>query len=184
VPKWTNKQKLFVEAYLQCWNATEAARRAGYSGSSATLAVMGSENLRKPKIIERIKKRLTTEAMAADEVLHRLGEQARASADDFIIVDDKGVWRYDLVRARDKGKLHLIKKLWTDKDGHTRLELHDAQAALVHLGRHHKLFTDKQEHDISPRLYDVLAALPDDFREAVRQYLADALRQGESTAGH
>lgn len=46
----TPKQKTFVSAYVATGNATEAARRAGYSGSDNTLAQMGLENLKKPHI--------------------------------------------------------------------------------------------------------------------------------------
>ena len=43
--KLTPKQRAFVEHYLESWNATKAARRAGYRGNSNTLAVVGWENL-------------------------------------------------------------------------------------------------------------------------------------------
>lgn len=49
----TTKQKAFIEAY--CGNATEAALKAGYSKKTA--AFIGAENLKKPQIIEQIKKR-------------------------------------------------------------------------------------------------------------------------------
>lgn len=41
----TPKQKAFVSAYVATGNATEAARRAGYSGSDKTLQVMGAKNI-------------------------------------------------------------------------------------------------------------------------------------------
>lgn len=50
--KLTKKQKDFCEYYLQTGNATEAARKAGYSKSSAQQT--GSENLSKPVISEYI----------------------------------------------------------------------------------------------------------------------------------
>jgi phage terminase small subunit len=50
MPQLTLKQRRFVRAYLETGNATESARRAGYAGSDETLAVVGSENLRKPGI--------------------------------------------------------------------------------------------------------------------------------------
>lgn len=46
------KQQRFVEEYLVDLNATQAAIRAGYKAKNA--AVIGSENLRKPKIAEAI----------------------------------------------------------------------------------------------------------------------------------
>jgi len=59
----TNKQRLFVAAYLDCLNATEAARRAGYSAKTAYS--IGWENLKKPEIkqyIAFIKNNLEEEA--------------------------------------------------------------------------------------------------------------------------
>lgn len=48
----TDKQELFCKEYLVDLNATQAAIRAGYSESTARQ--MGSENLAKPVIAERI----------------------------------------------------------------------------------------------------------------------------------
>jgi phage terminase small subunit len=44
----TPKQKAFAEFYIQCGNATEAARKAGYPEKSAKS--IGNENLTKPHI--------------------------------------------------------------------------------------------------------------------------------------
>ncbi len=53
----TPKQQLFVDYYLQTFNGTEAARRAGYKGNDKTLSVVGSENLAKPCIVSQLTKR-------------------------------------------------------------------------------------------------------------------------------
>src|SRR5690606_35612738 len=60
-PKLTAKQRRFIDEYLRCWNATEAAQRAGYKGSKATLATVGYENLNKPYIRAVIEKYLPNE---------------------------------------------------------------------------------------------------------------------------
>lgn len=52
--KLTPKQELFVQEYLIDFNATDAARRAGYSEKTATS--IGAENLTKPHIKELIDK--------------------------------------------------------------------------------------------------------------------------------
>ncbi len=144
----SDKQRRFIDEYLKCWNAAEAARLAGYSEKTARS--IGSENLTKPDIEAEIKRRLDESAMSADEVLSRLAEQARATIGDFVSLDEAAQdgkqvseLRFDFTKAVKAGKMHLIKSLRQDKDGNWRLELHDAQAALVHLGRHHKLFTDQ-----------------------------------------
>lgn len=53
--KLTPKQKAFADEYLICGNATEAAKKAGYSEKTA--AVIGNENLKKPNVIEYIAER-------------------------------------------------------------------------------------------------------------------------------
>lgn len=53
--KLTTKQKNFCEYYLQTGNATEAARKAGYSAKTAR--VIGPENLSKPDVLEYIESR-------------------------------------------------------------------------------------------------------------------------------
>lgn len=167
---WTNKRRKFVEEYFRCgMNATEAARRAGYKHPNK----QGPDLVKLGIIQGEIERRLSTLAMDADEVLRLLGDHARGSISDFTVINDDGEWSIDLEQARSRGKLHLVKKLWVDKDGGVKLELYDAQSALVHLGRHHKLFTDQV--DIGVRLQDVIDALPTDFREAVRHELANAI---------
>lgn len=143
-----DRQLLFAEYYLELWNGTEAARRAGYKGDDNTLAVTASRLLRNAKVREHIDRRLSIQAMSADEVLWRLGEQARASFDDFVEFKEGISQPYlRLDKAKELGLLHLIKKLKYNKDGRLEIELYDAQTALNLIGRHHKLFTDKVEHE-------------------------------------
>lgn len=132
----TNKQRVFCERYLTHWNATQAALEAGYSKTS--VRAIASENLTKPNIRSYCEKRMSEMALAADEVLFRLGQHARAGINLFL--DEHG--NIDMQQVRVYG--HLVKSLRWTKYG-PRIELHDPQSALVHLGRHHKLFTDKVE---------------------------------------
>ena len=76
----TDKQRVFVEEYLRCWNATEAARRAGYS--ERWLHTNASKLLQDTRIQELIKERLTDVTMSADEVLQRLAQKARGDDRD------------------------------------------------------------------------------------------------------
>lgn len=48
----TPKQKAFADYYLECGNATEAAKKAGYKEKAAY--AMGAENLKKPQILTYI----------------------------------------------------------------------------------------------------------------------------------
>lgn len=138
-----SKQKVFVEEYLKCWNATEAAKRAGYSEKTAYS--IGSENLKKPEIKAAIDERIAELKMSADEVLTRLADEGRVDIGDFVDVDEDGKWSINLNKAAAAGKTHLIKKLGYNQYGPT-LELVDGQAAKVHIGKHLGLFTEKHEH--------------------------------------
>jgi phage terminase small subunit len=137
----TDKQQAFITHYLACLNASEAARRAGYPDRSAYS--IGWENLRKPEIRAAIDAALTDAAMPASEVLARLTEHARISMEEFTTVRGRGI-ALDLKAAKDRGVLHLVKKYTKTKQGVT-VELHDAQAALALLAKHHGLLVDRHE---------------------------------------
>ncbi len=153
----TGKQQQFVNEYLCCFNATEAARRAGYSEKTAS--EIGYENLRKPQIAEAIKRRLAETAMSADEVVMRLAEHARSDIGHFLHQDENGEIRVALldeagallpetrlIKKVTQRKLVRTSKDMLEEETTLALELYDAQAALVHLGKHHKLFVDRTEH--------------------------------------
>lgn len=136
----SNKRRAFVEEYLKCWNATEAARRAGYSERTAD--VQGPRLLGNVSVQEHIKRRIREKAMGADEVLLRLGEQARGEVASYL--DASG--RVDLERLLADDKGHLVKGTKWDRQGNLVVEFYDAQAALALLGRHHRLFVDQVNH--------------------------------------
>lgn len=148
----SKKQKAFVEHYLTCFNATAAARRAGYS--ERTARQQGSRLLMKVDIRAEIDDRLNALQMQADEVLTRLTAQARGSMGDFITVDGRGAVNINLTAARDKSSLHLVKKIRkvtkrskTGNETTVEIELYDAQAALTQLARIHGLNNDRVQVD-------------------------------------
>jgi phage terminase small subunit len=138
----SDKQRAWIEEYLTCWNATEAAKRAGYTGTYGSLRISGHDNLHNPEIQVIITERIKEKAMTADEVLARLGNIARGSMSDFISIN--GHTRLDLKKAQDAGQLHLIKS-FTKVKGGTKIELHDQLKALELLGKAMGLFVDRQE---------------------------------------
>lgn len=152
----THKQQLFVDAYLETFNATEAARRAGYKGNENTLSTVGYENIRKPNIREQIEQRLDESAMSANEVLRRLADMARGDMGDFIDIEGM-FFNINLGKAHDMGLTHLIKKvkdrvvMTSNQDGeetetHTlEIELHDSQSALDKLARVHGAYNDRMD---------------------------------------
>lgn len=143
----TGKQKLFVDHYIICLNATEAARRAGYAGDDVTLSAVGSENLRKPQILNAIDERLNTYAMSANEVLTHLTDIARGDIGDAL----NQFGAIDPLEAKKRGKSHLIKRFktkfiaTTDKGGsdteisETEIEMYDRLKALDLLAKYHDL---------------------------------------------
>ena len=69
--KLTPKQKAFCDYYIETGNASEAARKAGYSQKTAPF--IGAENLKKPQIKEYISERMDNQdrerVASADEVI-------------------------------------------------------------------------------------------------------------------
>jgi phage terminase small subunit len=142
----TIKQRLFLDHYIVCMNGTEAARRAGYEGDTATLANMASQNLRNHYILRALETRLNTFAMSPAEVLTRLTDIGRGDVAD--VMNSAGA--IDPSEARARGKSHLIKRIKTktitteDSDIHeTEVEMYDAQSALNTLLKFHGLLVDR-----------------------------------------
>lgn len=152
----TDLQKAFVLEYAQCnFNGTEAAARAGYkSANRNTLASIASENLRKPKIRKAIDLLLAERALAANEVLALLSDQARSAYSEYLymkpVENDEGrvIGRtpaFDVERCIADGKGYLIKEIKYKDDGKIEYRFHDAQTALIQLGKMHELFIDKYQ---------------------------------------
>lgn len=146
------KHQRFVEEYLQNSNATEAYQTVYPGVNRTTAASNGWRLLRTARVAEAIQARLNHAAMPADEVLARITDHARADIDDFLDADGA----FDLTKARRGKRTGLIKKFKAKTTTRTvgemevqtveiEFELHDAQAALVHLGKYYKLFVDRQE---------------------------------------
>jgi phage terminase small subunit len=133
----TNKQAAFVREYFTDFNATQAAKRAGYGGNDSTLGATGSRLLKNDKVAARIGQCLRESAMLADEVLARLAEIARGGYAEYITVAGD----IDFVRLIADDKAYLIKGIRDTKYG-KNIEFYDAQRALVDIGRHYQLFTD------------------------------------------
>ena len=83
----TERQARFVDYYIQTGNASEAARRAGYSVKTAYS--IGEENLRKPEIrraLERRLKELESQRIAeTKEVLEHLTSVLRGELTEEIV---------------------------------------------------------------------------------------------------
>lgn len=109
--KLTEKQRRFVDYYIETGNKTEAAKRAGYSEKTA--ASIGDENLRKPVIRAAIDARLREleekRIAKADEVMQFLTSTLRGEVkEERVVVEGTGDGRSDAriikvqVSARDR----------------------------------------------------------------------------------
>lgn len=205
------KQQAFLEHYLRCWNAAEAARLAGYSVKSARQ--IGARLLSDDDIKLAITERLTELQMGANEVLVRLSQQARANMMDFVdrrgrinIFDREALDKLkgpesqealaelelEVMRRQQLGL--LVKKYKTRErkladmtvEYYSEIELHDAQAALVHLGKHHRLFAEKFEtwqDDLIRGLRDG-SIKPKDVIDELGRDAASALFVAAGVSGH
>lgn len=140
------KQQVFIDEYLNCLNASEAARRAGYNGKSN---VVGSQLLANLSIEAEIDRRLKEKHLNADSVLARVSELA--NSDIVTFADVRRIT--DLKDEKYKGKTHVIKKfkskITRDALGReieeVELELYGADASMDKMMRYHGLYNDKVE---------------------------------------
>ena len=112
--KLTPKQKAFCDYYIETGNASEAARKAGYSQKTAPF--IGAENLKKPQIKEYISERMNNQdrerVASADEVIAFYTAVMRgevkdqfgieASLSDRLKAGENLMRRYDKIGAGEK----------------------------------------------------------------------------------
>src|SRR5262245_60651131 len=136
------KHRKFCEEYLRLWNATDAYLAAYPKTSREAARANGARLIANDSVAKEIQRRVDEQAMGANEVLTRMGAQARAEYSAYLMANGE----VDLARLLADGKGHLIKGTKPTQWGLV-VEFYDAQSALVTLGKHHKLWTDKIEHD-------------------------------------
>ncbi len=132
----------WFEAYMSMAkpNATAAARKVGYKHPNKS----GPKLLQNPKIIAAIEDALRQQTMSREKVLARLSSQASAEqADYYTYHEDLGI-HIKISELLQEGLGHLIKEIRNTEYGQ-QIIFHDAQTALIQLGRYYKLFTDKIE---------------------------------------
>ena len=101
----TPKQQRFIEEYLVDLNGTQAAIRAGYSAQTAR--AIASENLRKPAIAAKLRRRLTAKRnQTLTRQLHVWQELERIAFastdgifDDQLEINDPGKWPKEAFNA-------------------------------------------------------------------------------------
>lgn len=146
--KLTEKQERFIDYYIELGNATEAARRAGYSEKTAKQ--IGNENLTKLDffIKERLKELEDKRIAKAEEVLKYLSSVMRGEeTEEVVVVEGSG---------DGKSEARTIRKEVSAKERIRAAEL---------LGKRYALFTDKVDMDVdvgTEKLDSILRQLKED----------------------
>ncbi len=138
----TVRQEAFARLYVVLWNASEAARQAGYSPKIA--GEIGSENLKKPHVARRITELAQGSQMSPEEIIARLTAQARGAHAEYIKTNALGHPYLDLKGLKAAGLGHLIKSVSVTVKGIVTWTFYDAQQALALLGRASGALVDQQ----------------------------------------
>lgn len=165
VARLTEKQALFVAEYLVDLNATEAAKRAGYSDKTAYS--IGFENLRKPEIQEAIRIAMDDRAqrteITQDRVLRELAAIGFSRATDFARIHGNAVELTETDELTDEQK-RAVAGIKEGKYG-IELKLYDKVHALQLIGQHLGMFGGKPSDPEPPA--------NDGFIDALRGEAAD-----------
>ena len=148
----TDKEQRFVDEYLIDLNATQAARRAGYSGKTARS--IGSELLTKPRIAEAIAeaKRFRSERTRIDQdrVLREYARLAFANMRDFAqwTAEDVRFIPSEDLDPNDSAAVAEVSVTEKESRGVTtrirKMKLHDKKGALDSVARHLGMFDGKK----------------------------------------
>lgn len=144
------KEQIWLDTYLRTFNATEAARVAGYQWPEK----QGYQ--KKQKFREEINELLRQRAMTPAEIIDELQQIALGDIADYF----NGYTVIDLEKAKEDGKSKLVKKLKqrtvtkigktdTDEDVEVHdleLEMYSRHEALRDLGKIHSLFVERTEN--------------------------------------
>ena len=169
--KLTNKQRRFIDFYLVSWNASDAARRAGYAFEN----MAGPRLLGHAGIQAAIRERMAENAMQADEVLQRLGDQARFNLVDLILEKTRYIYDkdgneigqvkvFELDWDNLKARGHLIKSLTNTQWG-PKIEAYDAQAALFKIGTALGALTERVDLTSQGGQINLVVYMPDNWRD-------------------
>lgn len=164
----TAKQRAFVREYLIDLNATQAAIRAGYS--AATAQEQGSRLLSNVMVKSAVDAAMNLRAertdITADRVLRELAkigfadirkaikwqgtlvtEEDNPDGGDTLVIKSVVTNNVTLVSSDeiDDETAAAISEISQNTSGGIKLKLHDKRAALVDIGKHLGMFTDKMQ---------------------------------------
>ncbi len=128
--KLTERQKAFCDYYIETLNATEAARRAGYSEKTAK--EIGCENLTKPNIQAYIQERM-----------EQMDKKRIASAEEVLEYLTK------VMRGEEKEKLLEYNEEGEETIVSVPPSIRERTKAAELLGKRYALFIEKGQVDVS-----------------------------------
>jgi phage terminase small subunit len=179
------KHQKFVAEYLVDKNATQAAIRAGYSERTARQqgARLLSKAVIADAIAEKAEKQVEKLEITAERILRELALIGFANMEDYVRIGADGdPWLDFSTLTREQAAAITEMTVEDFKDGRgeaardvrrVKFKLADKRAALVDLGRHLALFTDKVQHGADPALTEAItkAMTPKKAAETFREEL-------------
>ena len=164
------REKIFCAEYVKDLNGARAAIAAGYAEKSAR--VTASKLLTKPNIKDEIarltKKHADKLDLSAEKVLDELSKLGFSNMLDYMRVDEDGAFVLDFSKLT-REQAAAIQEYTVDATGgtgdgerkqvmRTRFKLVNKIDALIALGKHLKLFTEKIEVAGLEQLAELMAA--------------------------
>lgn len=161
--KLTAKQQAFADYYIETTNASESARRAGYS--SKTAHRIGQENMQKPAILTYIEERMSEASgnriMSAQEALELLTGIARAEiTEEVYIATEQGVQRVEKtpdIKDRQRAIDSLLKRYPINRHEELRNQMLEAQVEKLQR-------ENSPQNNVEDKLKDYFTALGSAFR--------------------
>jgi len=161
-------QAIFVEEYLaNGFSAADAAKAAKYAAfNRGGYSSIGAGVMKSKKVKSLIARRIAERALAANEVIDKYREVSDGTIEHFLS-DDNGF--IDLAKARDRGKLHLLKEVKFD-DGNVTIKLRDQDKALDQIARSLGVFEKDHSVNLPPQVIALLGLSPQEIQARADAY--------------
>lgn len=175
----TGKQEKFCQLYTIYWNATRAAREAGYTEKNA--GVLGYQLLQIPLVQERIESltehTLKELGVSRERVLKEVCALAFVKMSDVARIVDGEVHLLDSDEMTDQAAAALksisySKSSSSSDDGHSESRsisfgLHDKRGSLEFLGKHLNILAENHKHSgkVTMSLEDLVAGSNEEDKE-------------------
>ena len=171
--KESKRIKAFILHYLKSYNATQAAKDAGYSKKTAYSS--GQRLLKNVEIQQAIIKaesRLENKLFISKEkILKELAVIGFSSIDDYLTIGEGGLVQANTFEEMPIGSISAIKKVKEKRtirqiqddsedmilDSTFEFELYDKPQALINMGKELGMFREKVDHTVHLTLEDLVA---------------------------